>query len=111
MMSLLRVIPESFHYIIAADSSQLILALPCARHLSVVKLFASGSIRIGLLILSLSLQVTGCSHNSLGLIKIRRSALGEKLHIPRVEQDVLLETVYPGEWPLTPICLTFQWFY
>lgn len=105
---------ESFrriHYIIVADSSQLILALPCARHSSVVKLFASGSIRIRLLILSLSLQVTGCSHNSLGLIKTSRSTWGEKLFISQVGQNVLLLFDYNGEWTLTPFISMCEWFH
>lgn len=80
---------ESFwrlHYIIVADSSQLILALSRVHYLSKVKLFASGSIGIRLLILPLSLQVTRCSHKSLGLIKLGWSAWGQKLH-PRLRQD------------------------
>lgn len=82
---------ESFrrlHYIIVADSSQFILAPPRAHHLSVMKLFGSGSIRIRWLILSLSLQVTGCSHNSWRLIKNRPSAWGEKLHIAWMERTI-----------------------
>lgn len=98
---------ESFrrlHYIIVADSSQLILALPCAHHLSNAKLFASGSITIGLLILSLSFQVTGCSHNSLGLIKSDGAHEEESSTFPRSNRFI-----YPGEWPLTPNLFLLLW--